>query len=1032
MVKKCPKCQSDNPDSATFCADCGAQLPSLEDIEVTETIETPKEELTRGTIFAGRYEIIEELGKGGMGRVYRVEDKKLEQEVALKLIKPEIAKDKKTIERFRNELKTARMISHKNVCRMFDMGESKDSRFITMEFIRGEDLKSLIQKMGQLSAGQAIAIAKQVCDGLNEAHKMDVIHRDLKPQNIMIDRHGDARIMDFGIARSLEAKGITGAGVMIGTPEYMSPEQVEGKETDQRSDIYSLGVILYEMVTGRVPFEGDTALSIAVMHKTETPKAPIELNSQMPEALNSLIMRCLEKDKQNRYQSAGELRSELEGIDKGIPTTERVVPERKPLTSREITVTFGLKKLLVPVFLVIALAVIALIVWQVIPKRETIPTPPPGKPSLAVMYFENNSRDKSLDNWRDALAEMMITDLSQSKFLHVTSTDQTYTVLRRLDLLDKDKYSTDDLQRVAREARIKYILNGSFITTGKKFIINVAILNTDSGNVIDTWREEGPGEDSITQSVDRITKRVKTALDLSSEQIANDIDRAVGNITTSSPEALKHFIEGSRYYRLGESRKAIDSFERAIAIDPEFAMAYRNMAASFQNLGYTTRWRDYRKKAFELTGRVTDRERYRIEGDYYRRAPETLDKAIEAFQKLLEIYPDDWIGNNSMGLIYLNAEEWDKAQKYYEVNVDNRVEAWQSYWNLALVYGNQGLYDQAKKVYEIYINEMGDNARIRRGLAWNYVDQGEYALALAELDKAGALSPENFQIIMDRGEILLIKGDVDKAEEEYQKLMIDSEPMARVYHLVHICGLYVYQGRYREAIRQLELGMEMAKKIGETVRSRSIRDYLSYVYWRTGDFAKAVELEEEIIEEATGEENFSRRRTAMFHKGLMLADMNQLDEATKVAEEIKSFITKEMNKNLIRDYYHILGRIEVKRNNYALAIEHLQKTLDLYPYVQGGMWRLMFTEPLAEAYYESGDLDKALRAYEDLSAMVWSNYYTGDIYVKSFYMLGKIWEQKGDTTKATGNYEKFLDLWKDADPGIAEVEDAKKRLAGLR
>jgi serine/threonine protein kinase/Flp pilus assembly protein TadD len=1031
MTVKCPKCQHENPDDTIYCGKCAALLIEPKDIEATETVEAPKEELTRGTTFAGRYEIIEELGRGGMGKVYRVEDTKLKQEVALKLIKPEIASDKKTIERFRNELKTARMIAHKNVCRMFDMGESKDSHFITMEFIRGEDLKSLVQKMGQLSAGQAIAIGKQVCDGLTEAHKLGVVHRDLKPQNIMIDKRGDARIMDFGIARSLEGRGITAAGVMIGTPDYMSPEQVEGKETDQRSDIYSLGVILYEMVTGKVPFEGDTALSIAVMHKTEKPKAPVELNPQIPNSLNAVILRCLEKDKENRYQSAGELRSELEGIEKGIPTTERIIPERKPLTSREITVTFGLKKLFVPLLLVIALAVIALIIWQVIPKKGTIPAPPSGKPSLAVMYFENNSRDESLDNWRDALAEMLITDLSQSKFLHVMSADQTYTVLRKLNLLEKDKYSTDDLQKTAKEGRVQHILNGSFVTAGDKFIINVVLLNTESGHVIDSWREEGSGEESITQSIDRITKRVKTALDLSSEQIASDIDRAVGDITTSSPEALKHFTEGSRYYRLGENRKAIDSFEKAIAIDPEFAMAYRNMAGAYSNLGYTTRWRDYRKNAFELIGRVTDRERYRIMGDYYRRAPATIGKAIEAFEKLLELYPDDWIGNNSLGSIYDNAEEWETAQKYYAMNVDNRVEAMHSYSNLASVYEDQGLYDQAKEVYETYIDEMGDNASIRRGLAWNYIAQGEYDLALAELDKAAALSPGNYQIIVDRGEVWLIKGDLDKAEAEYQKLMIDNEPIARVMNLVHICGLYVYQGRYREAKRQLELGMEMAERIGEKVRARSIRDYLGYVYWRAGDYAKAVELEEEIIEEATGEENFSRRRTALFHKGFILADMNRLDEAKKAAEEIKSMVAEEMNKKLIRDYYYILGNIELKRGSYALAIEHLQKTLDLYPYVQG-LWRPVMTEPLAKAYYQSGDLDKALSAYEEISAMVWLNYFFGDIYSQSFYMLGKIWEQKGGTAQAIENYTKFLDLWKNADPGLPEVEDAKKRLAGLQ
>ena len=285
---KCPKCQHENPTDSTFCGKCGTQLLKTAEAQpaFTETLETPPEEITRGTQFAGRYEIIEELGGGGMGRVYRVEDKKLKQEVALKLIKPEIAKDKKTVERFQNELKSARMISHKNVCRMFDMGESGEAHFITMEYVKGEDLRSMIRMTGQLGIGTAINVAKQICEGLSEAHHLGVIHRDLKSSNIMIDKAGRARITDFGIARSLKGKGITGAGVMIGTPEYMSPEQVEGKDTDQRSDIYSLGIILYEMLTGRVPFEGDTPFTVGVKHKSEAPEDPKKFNSRIPDNLN--------------------------------------------------------------------------------------------------------------------------------------------------------------------------------------------------------------------------------------------------------------------------------------------------------------------------------------------------------------------------------------------------------------------------------------------------------------------------------------------------------------------------------------------------------------------------------------------------------------------------------------------------------------------------------------------------------------------------------------------------------------------------
>lgn len=228
---KCPKCHFDNTSDFKYCKECGTQLFSTKNVSVsyTETLQIPIQELIRGTTLAGRYEIIEELGSGGMGNVYRVEDKKIKAEIALKLIKPEIAADKQTIERFSNELKTTRMISHRNVCRMFDLREDKGTYFVTMEYVHGEYLKSFIHRVGQFPVGKAISISKQVCDGLAEAHRLGVVHRDLKPSNIMIDKDGNARIMDFGIARSVSARGITGAGVMIGTPDYMSPEQVEGK-----------------------------------------------------------------------------------------------------------------------------------------------------------------------------------------------------------------------------------------------------------------------------------------------------------------------------------------------------------------------------------------------------------------------------------------------------------------------------------------------------------------------------------------------------------------------------------------------------------------------------------------------------------------------------------------------------------------------------------------------------------------------------------------------------------------------------------
>ena len=361
MAVKCPKCRIDNPDTSRFCAECGTELPKTKDIHIyaTETLQIPKEELTPGSTFAGRFQVIEELGKGGMGRVYKVFDKEINAKVALKLLKPEIAPDKNSIERFRNELKVARDISHKNICRMYDLGRDAGLYYFTMEYVPGEDLRNMIRMSHQLGVGTAIIVAEQICDGLAEAHRHGTVHRDLKPSNIMIDRDGNVRIMDFGIARSIEAKGLTGAGTIIGTPEYMSPEQVEGKDIDQRSDIYSLGIILYEMLTGRVPFEGDTPFAVGMKHKGEIPGDPREINPQIPEGLSRLVLKCLEKVREERYQSADELRADLETIEKGIPIAERAILKRKPMTSKEITVKLSLKKLVVPASILIVLLLVA-------------------------------------------------------------------------------------------------------------------------------------------------------------------------------------------------------------------------------------------------------------------------------------------------------------------------------------------------------------------------------------------------------------------------------------------------------------------------------------------------------------------------------------------------------------------------------------------------------------------------------------------------------------------------------------------------
>jgi len=1024
---KCPKCNSDNSDTQRFCGECATPLQTADDAQVsfTKTLETPVQELTRGTVFAERYEIIEELGKGGMGKVYRVEDAKTKEEIALKLIKPEIASDKKTIERFRNELKIARKIRHKNVCAMFDLGEEKGQHYITMEYVSGGDLKRFIRRSGQLSTGKAISIAKQICEGLEEAHSLGIIHRDLKPNNIMIDGDGNARIMDFGIARSLSTKGITGAGVMIGTPEYMSPEQAEAKESDRRTDIYSLGVIMYEMVTGQLPFEGDTALAVAMKHKGEPPKNPNDLNPQIPEDLSLVILRCLEKDKDARYQSTGEVHSELVNIEKGIPTTERIVPEKKSFTSREITVTFGLKKLLVPALVFIGIIIMGVIIWKLLPQKEAVPLPS-GKPSLAVMYFENNTGEEDLDHWRKALSDLLISDLTQSKYIRVLSSDKLFSILRKLDLLEARSYAAEDLHEVALQGQASYLLQGALTKAGDNFRINIRIQDIKTGELIGSETAEGKGQESFHLMVDELTPKIKANFELNQEEIASDIDKDIGKIMTSSPEAYKYYVEGRKYHNPGQYDLELEFMEKAVAIDPEFAMAYRSMATVYRNYRNFPEAKKYMEKALEFSDRLPDRDRYLIEGDSYS-LDKNFEKAFETYSKLLALYPDDHKGNNNMGVLYDEREDWDNAIKYYELAY-NSEKSLIALTNLADSYDAKRLHDKTNMLYLDYLKNVSSEAQIHWRLAFNYIVGLEFDLALEEMDKAIALNPR-----FNKDSIYFLKGDFDLFEKACLDRLKEEDKRFHLGARGRLVTLYRTQGKFEEAKKQIRLAIEVAEELDILNPIKWFRLELSYLYSITGEQKKALREMNFAKDQIEGRQNRNFRMRALLEKSLVLSKMESFNEAEKVAFTLKSVIEEGIKKKEIRLYYLARGMIELERANLSEAVELLQDALSLLP-AQGvaSSDQALYFYPLASAYYAHRNLDRAREEFTKITLLTLGREEYGDLYTKSFYMLGNIYEEQGNSLKAKEHYEKFLDLWKDADPGITELRDAKKRLAELK
>ena len=1037
---KCTRCDFDNPSGTRFCGRCAAPLSAAGAAPPsTETLIAPVRELATGTTFARRYQIIEELGKGGMGRVYKVFDTEVREKLALKLLKPEIATDADTVERFRNELRLARTVSHRNVCRMHDLGREEETGtyFITMEYVPGEDLKSLIHSIGALPVGKAVAIARQTAEGLAEAHRLGVVHRDLKPQNIMIDREGGARIMDFGIARSVKAKGITGAGVMIGTPEYMSPEQVDGKEADARSDIYSFGIVLFEMLTGRLPFEGDTPLAVAVKQKSEPPPDPGSIVASIPEDLRRVVLRCLEKEKAKRYQGADDLLAELVRIEKTLPTTARTLPLRKSQTSKEITVRLPSKKFWIPAGAAL-LALVALLVWQLIPESEG------SKRTVAVLGFKNQTGDAGLDYLREAIPNLLITSLEQSKHLRVTSWERLKDLLKQAGR-DPAAGTFDEEAgfEVCRRAGIEALVIGSYVKAGETFVTDVKVLDAATRESLKSASARGEGVASILKSqIDEISRQVGRGIGKPLLKLEAPA-RPIMELTTSSMMAYEYYLRGRSDFEKYYHEAALRSLEQAVALDPEFAMAYLLLSQTAVNLFDFDRGHEAIENAFRYAAKASEKERLYISAGYAETIEKDTDKQLRLLQELVRKYPDEKYAYFALGRRHQERREYPEAVAALERSVALDPEFGFAINQLAYAHAMMGDFDEALRLFWRYAALSPGDANPLDSIGETYIRMGRLDLAEAKYREALELKPDFYSACPALLYIDCLREDYAGADhwaEEFDKRA--PSPSARTAAGWIRAFMDYFLGRWDAALDRYAGIRAQAQAAGQ-VQAVAFADWImAFLYRDRAEPDAASEAMQRYVDQVgksgSGLSPFEEAGRVFFLGWVDLVKGKPADAARRAAE-MEPWLSRvdpagaaqaRFLYRLLRAEAALAGNDVDRAISFGRGIVPLdlpRMGLDTIPIYN----QPFLKDALARAYWRKGDLDAAAAEYRKLTTIDPANQVRWMISPLYHYRLGRVLEEKGDRPGAAVEYRKFLEYWKGADPTHLELADARVRLAAL-
>jgi tetratricopeptide (TPR) repeat protein len=614
-----------------------------------------------GEVLGWRYEILKILGMGGMGAVYLARDMEVERIVALKVIRPDLAGNPAILARFKQELVLARQVTHKNIIRIYDLNEAGGVKFITMEFVEGEDLHAILTRRGKLTPEDAVNIMLQVCAGLQAAHAEGVIHRDLKPSNIMRDASGRVVIMDFGLARTIQGDGMTQTGMMIGTMEYMSPEQAMGKDLDARSDEFTVGLIFYELLTGIMPFHAESAIASLVKRTQERAAPLIDVDGSIPRGLSDIVSKCLERNPDERFGSIEELVNELQIWRGEKPRTSAVA---RPVVAE---VAPAPAKRLPAKWIAIAVAAVVLAAGAVIgvryAARSRTGTNAAQGPvtSVAIVPFYNASGEASLSWLGSSIAEALITDMGQSVHLRMVSPDRLQQVLSDLRVSPQSQLDLQTVKRIAEFTHADTIVFGQYEKIGEQIRINATIADLANDQNI-TLKTDAPNEQQLLSSLDKFADDVREKV-AANPDVLKELKAHSQHVDTKSLPALRAYDEGLQLVRAGNNTQAVTKFEEATSQDPAFAMAFSRLAQTYSALGYDDKAEQASRRAVELSDNLPAQDRFLIQASHASLMHDTA-KAIDAYLQLVKVNPDDTDAEFALAKLYEDAGNYNEAKKY--------------------------------------------------------------------------------------------------------------------------------------------------------------------------------------------------------------------------------------------------------------------------------------------------------------------------------------------------------------------------------